>query len=118
MTGLPVWAWIGGGILALLLLVVLLVIAAVVVLYWIFKNAGNALNLTGAFGPTVTERLPSEHHPWDRPFARTGDEDLEFAIRLKGKVYRWHSRAYVYEHDDFHKTFEDGPWKWSAQGRF
>jgi hypothetical protein len=111
------WFWVGAGILAVLLLLALLVSAAIAAALWFLANASK-FDITGAFTPRIEVQVPIEHHPWDKPFQRTGDHDLPFAIHLKGTVYRWHSREYVFAEADFHKTFEDGPWKWNAQGRF
>jgi hypothetical protein len=43
---------------------------------------------------------------------------LREAVRLRGKVVRLHEREYFWSGENFFKTFEDGPWKWSAQTRF
>jgi hypothetical protein len=61
---------------------------------------------------------PTTPEPWERPFRRTGDDDLPYAVRLRGSVYRWHTRDWLFQGAEFHRTFEDGPWKWDAQGRF
>jgi hypothetical protein len=40
------------------------------------------------------------------------------SIRLSGKAYRWHDPDHIHHGKNFYRTFEDGPWKWDAQGRF
>ena len=56
--------------------------------------------------------------PWHEQFEPAGDADLPFAIRLSGDAYRWHSADRLHKGAEFYRMFEDGPWKWSAQGRF
>lgn len=55
---------------------------------------------------------------WDRPFKRTGDADLPYSVHMKGKAFRWQQPERVFRGNEFYKMFEDGPWKWAAQGRF
>jgi hypothetical protein len=56
--------------------------------------------------------------PWDKPFTPTGAAHLPNAVRLNGKAYRWQAKKHIHRGADFHLMFEDGPWKWDAQGRF
>jgi hypothetical protein len=72
-------------------------------------------SLTG--GRTI-EYINVTSESWEHSFQRTGDSNLPCAIHHTGKIYRWHARTRAHYGEDFYKMFEDGPWKWAAQGRF
>lgn len=46
--------------------------------------------------------------------------DKAESVRVACRAFRWHPRAYAPEDGrrDLRAVFEDGPWKWDAQGRF
>jgi hypothetical protein len=46
--------------------------------------------------------------------------DMPDAIKVQTRVYRWHPAEHAPTSDpaSLRTTFEDGPWKWSAQSRF
>src|SRR5436190_22319824 len=104
------------GLVGLLLLLLLLAVlgAALLLVKWL----SSAMIDGGHQDDIDRESSDPRPEPWDKPFVRTGDADLEYSIRLKGTVYRWHHPEFLFLGDDFHRTFEDGPWKWDAQGRF
>lgn len=70
------------------------------------------------FGSGAATAPDAPPEPWERPFRPTGDPDLPYSIRLRGTIYRWQARERVVDGDRFYAMFEDGPWKWAAQGRF
>jgi hypothetical protein len=43
---------------------------------------------------------------------------MERSLRLKGVVCRYQRRSRAHRGNDFWRVFEDGPWKWSAKGRY
>jgi hypothetical protein len=96
----------------LVLLACLLLVGCFFLLLWLVDEIAPSRGTTTHY-ISVGRDLPEK-----RPFVRTGDVDLPYSIRLQGNVYRWHAREHVHEGDAFFKTFEDGPWKWAAQGRF
>jgi hypothetical protein len=97
------------------ILVAALILSLIGLLAYKIWNEINSIDLSFDYS-----NLPPDPPPerWDKPFVRTGDEDLPYAIRLRGKAYRWQQPARVHLGDQFYKMFEDGPWKWKAQGRF
>jgi hypothetical protein len=110
--------------LTLLALAILLVLIGLVVSFVIFAlrslpDVPGLPDTSGAISTGVASpNTPRKREFWERPFRRTGDAALPYAIRVKGKAYRWHQSDRVHHGDDFYKMFEDGPWKWDAQGRF
>jgi hypothetical protein len=50
------------------------------------------------------------------PFKQTGA--LPMSSALTGTVVRLHSSKHLWTGQEFRKTFEDGPWKWSAKQRY
>jgi hypothetical protein len=100
------WIYI---LLALLLLLVLIGVLG-------FKFWRDVSKIDLNFSIPDLPDVPPER--WDRPFTQTGDEDLPYSIRLRGKGYRWQQQERVQRGAEFYKMFEDGPWKWKAQGRF
>src|SRR5262245_44418345 len=67
------------------------------------------------FGPSF-EFSDRDLPPFVPPFDQTGE--LEFSVKLGGPTYRWHPAAHLQVGPRFYQTFEDGPWKWDAPGRF
>src|SRR5688572_10282740 len=57
-----------------------------------------------------------EEPPIAKSFERTGR--LPYSSRIEGTFYRWHNRDNLFSGKEFCKTFEDGPWKWSAAQRY
>ena len=51
-------------------------------------------------------------------FYSSGDPDLPFSVYLNRTFYRWQQNTYLRTGKRFYTMFEDGPWKWEAQGRF
>lgn len=45
-------------------------------------------------------------------------EVLPESLFIVGRFFRWQSREHFHGGEDLWRTFQDGPWKWEAQGRF
>jgi hypothetical protein len=98
----------------MLLMMVLLAAVTLVAVGIIFWRLVSRIDFLG-LGDMSLE-IPEE--PWEEQFAPAGHENLPYAIVLLGNAYRWQNNSHLHRGAEFYRMFEDGPWKWAAQGRF
>jgi hypothetical protein len=106
--------------LSVLIVAALAALALVAVIIWLifsdslfaeeFPSFPEDLTVCDAGDDTVLG------YPRFIPFQQTGE--FAMSTMFSGIVVRMHSPMHLFTGKDFWKTFEDGPWKWSAQQRF